>query len=279
MRAVLQRRLDTLSPGRRRLADLVLSDPQGIAFSSVRESAARADVHPSSVVRFATMLGLNGYPALVRLCREHLTEQARLTSRLGRVQLGPAADGLLAATVGYEQQNLVRTLTRIEEVDWDRAVTLLGDAPRVHVMGLRKCLPVAQLMSYLLGLVRPGVHLIAPVTGSLVEELRELQGGDVFVGISVHRYTAATVQAFLEAERRGLRTVAVTDNPASPLARHADLTFLVDCEGVTLLRSVTPFVALVQALATAVALRDGARSSTELQEDEQLLTDFSTYAD
>jgi DNA-binding MurR/RpiR family transcriptional regulator len=277
LRAELQERMESLAPGQRRVAQVLLTDPEATAFRTIAETARVAGVHQSSLVRFAAMLGLPGYPALVRLCRAYVTEQAQLVHRFERAGQHGADRELLAAVAESDQQNLVRTLARIGPADWDRAVRLLAEAPRVHVMGLRKCLAVAQLMAYLLHLVRPDVRLVAPVAGGLVDDLRDLRPDDVFVAVSIRRYTADTVRAVRHAQRRGLRTVVLTDGAASPLARAADVTFYVETTGVTILRSLTAFVSLVQALSTAVALTLGARSRAELQHDEDLLADFDVY--
>ncbi|NUR94104.1 MAG: MurR/RpiR family transcriptional regulator [Kribbellaceae bacterium] len=278
LRRAIQERLESMAAGQRRIAELILADPEGTAFRSVAETAAKAGVHQSSVVRFASLFGLSGYPALTALCREQLTREAQLISRFGRAEKLSRSEDLLAATIDHEEQNVRRTLSRITPGDWDRTLELLSGSDHVYVMGLRKCLSVAELMSYLLRLVRPGVHLVSPVTGALVDDLRDLQEGDTFVAISINRYTAATVQAFEEAQRRGLHTIALTDSSASPLARIADVTHLVDCEGVAILRSVTAFIALAQALATGVAVRNGTRSRSELLQDERLLGDFGVYS-
>lgn len=278
LRAALQSRLEAMAPGQRRIAELLLTDPDGTALRTIGETARLARVHQSSVVRFAALFGLSGYPALVALCRAHLAGQAQLVSRFGRAEERSREQDLLAASVDHEVANLTRTLSRIESDRWNDAVELLATADHVHVMGLRKCRAVAELMAYLLRMVRPGVHLVSPVTGGLVDELRDLRPGDVFAAISIHRYTADTVRAFELAARRGLRTIAFTDNEASPLAGAADLTFIADCEGVTILRSVTAFISLVQTLATGVALRGGTRSRDELRHDERLLQDFGVYA-
>lgn len=277
LRTALQGRMDTLAAGQQRIARLLLTDPGGTAFRSISETARLAEVHQSSVVRFATIFGLKGYPALVALCRQHLANEAQLVTRFGRAQERSGTQ-MLNAVVDHEQQNILRTFTRITPEQWARTVELLAESRQVHVMGLRKCLPIAQLMAYLLRLVRPGVHLITPTAGSLVDELRDLHKGEVFVAISIHRYTADTVKAFHEAKKRGLKTVALTDTAASPLAAIADVTFLVDCEGVTILRSVSAFVSLVQALATGVAVHNGTRSRDELLNDEQLLSEFKVYS-
>lgn len=273
---MLQDRMASLATGQRRIAKVLLTDSEGTAFRTIAETARVAGVHQSSLVRFATSLGLPGYPALVRLCREKLAEQAHLVRRF-EVAAQHGASDLFAAAVQYDQQNLARTYARIDPEEWDRAVTLLADAPRVHVMGLRKCLSVAQIMAYLLHMVRPGVFHLSPVSGALVDQLRDLEDDDVFVGISIRRYTADTIRAMQYAKRRGLRTIALTDDAASPLAVAADFVFFVDTNGITILRSISAFVSLVQTLSTAVALKKGARTRSELLQDEELLESFNIY--
>ncbi len=277
LRAELQSRMDTFAPGQERVARILLTDPQGTAFRTIAETARLAEVHQSSLVRFATALELSGYPALVRLCREQLAEQAQLVQRFERAEQHGAEGELLAAVAEHDQQNLARTFALIDPEQWDRVVGLLVTAPRVHVMGLRKCLAVAQLLAYLLHMVRPDVRLVAPVAGSLVDDLRDVRTDDVFVAIALRRYTADTVRALRYARRRGLVTVALTDDAASPLATAADITFFVESEGVTIFRSVSAFVSLAQALSTAVALRSGAKGRAELLEDEDLLAEFEVY--
>ncbi|HWN33717.1 MAG TPA: SIS domain-containing protein, partial [Pseudonocardia sp.] len=132
---------------------------------------------------------------------------------------------------------------------------------------------------YLLHMVRPGVRQLGGAAGLLVDELRELSPGDVLVGVSIRRYTRDTVRALEHANRVGVATVALTDDPSSPLARLADLTFFVETGGVTVLRSLAVFTSVVQALATAVAVRLGTSSRDELLTDEQLLEDFEIYTD
>jgi DNA-binding MurR/RpiR family transcriptional regulator len=279
LRAQLQARMPTLAAGQRRIARVLLADPEATAFRSIGETAKVAEVHESSLVRFATALGLPGYPALVRLCRQQLAEQAQLVSRFERASELSETEGLLGAVVEHDQQNIARTFARLDQAGWQRTVELLTAANHVYVMGLRKCFSVAYLLAYLLRMVRPGVRQFAPGTGMLVEDLRDLAEGDVFVALAIHRYTADTVRAIAEAKRRGLHTVALTDNPASPLVPHADVTCYVETGGVTLLRSLAAFVSLVQALATAVALRGGTTARSELLVDEELLDGFAVYAD
>ena len=280
LRQRLQSRLPELAAGQRRIARLLLSDPEGCAFRTISETARVAEVHESSLVRFANSLGLSGYPALTALCREQLREKAQLVNRLESATFLDSANGnLLGPIAEQDQANVARTLATIDPADWEQAVSWLAEAPRVHVIGLRKCFSVAYLLSYLLRLVRREVHLLGTAPGGLVEELRDLAPGDVLVGISIHRYCRDTLAAVALAAERDLRVVVLTDNPSSPLARHADACFYVECAGVTILRSMVAFVSLVQALVTATAVKLGTRSRNALLLEEELLSTLGIYVD
>jgi DNA-binding MurR/RpiR family transcriptional regulator len=284
----LQQRLPTLTPAQRLLAERVMADPEGVAFMTVSELASAVNVNESTVVRFATSLGLDGYPGLTRLCRAMLRVEAQLLRRFANVE-DLAAEGTdplengphdpLELATAFDQANIARTLARVDPASWAAAVAALAEAPRVHVLGLRKCYSVAFLLGYLLRMVRDEVETLTPGFGTLVEDLRRVRPGDCFVGISIHRYSRDTVRGFRQAHAQGATTVALTDNPSSPLAIAGDHAFYVETAGVAVLRSLTAFTSLVQALANAVAAARGTETRSALVLEEALLDDFGVYDD
>jgi DNA-binding MurR/RpiR family transcriptional regulator len=274
----LQQDLDRLSPSHRRLAERVLADPEGVAFMTVADLAGAVGVNESTVVRFATAQGLGGYPGLAEVCRERLRQQAQLVRRFASTTTLDAADGdILDLSVTFDQANVVRTLTAVDRSTWAATVAALARAPRVHVLGFRQSHAPAYLLGYLLRMVRDDVATLGSGPGTLVDELRRVEAGDCVVGIGIHRYHRDTVRAFRWAAEREATTVALTDNRASPLARAADHTFLVDTAGVAVLRSTTGFTALVHALATAVAVELEPASRATLAAEEELLDAFEIY--
>ena len=275
----LQQTFASLTPSQKLLAERVMSDPEGTAFMTISEMAAAVGVNEATVVRFATSLGLSGYPGLTRLCQQRLREQAQLLHRFANLeQLGDGNRDPLELALEFDRANLMRTFARIDRSSWAAAVHALATAARVQVMGLRKCHSVAFLLGYLLRLVRDDVEVPTPAAGTLTDDLRRLRRGDCFVGISIHRYSADTVKAFRWAQRVGATTIALTDNPSSPLALNATHTFYVDTAGVAVLRSVTAFTALAQALATAVATERGTDVRSGLRVEEDLLEFYGVYA-
>ncbi len=98
---------DRLTATERKIAEVLASEPQTIAFGTVAQVAQRAGTSGPSVVRLAVKLGYDGFVGL----------QADVQAELAR-QLGPARDrirqrpptDLLTRVQAAEQDNIVRTL-------------------------------------------------------------------------------------------------------------------------------------------------------------------------
>ncbi|MFI5541333.1 MurR/RpiR family transcriptional regulator [Nocardia sp. NPDC051900] len=275
----IRARWDSLSASHKKLAERVLSDPEAVAFMTVSDLASAVGVNEATVVRFANGLGLKGYPGLARLCQERLQQRAQLLRRFENLEhLVAQGAGLRESQVVLDQANIARSFAGIADTTWDAVAAQLARAPRVHVMGLRKCHAPAYLLGYLLGLLREDVATVTGTRGSLTDELRRVRAGDCFVAISIHRYSSDTVRAARWARQRGAHVVALTDTPASPLAAAAHETFYVEASSASVLRSITAFTSIVQALSGAVAHLLGREVRETLLEEERLLGEFGVYA-
>lgn len=281
LRDVIGRRFDHLAPGQGRVARLILDDPEAVAFRSIREIASLASVSQSSLVRFAQQFGYQGYPPMVEVCRSYILRKANLADRLTQRggEPGEAGGGLgeLSTAVQLDGRNLAATFERISSQEWDRAVAFLAQASTIHVIGVRKCLPVAQLFSYLVSMVHPQVQLMAPIEGGMVENVSRLAPGDVLVAISMWRYSKATVTAVRYAAQRGVNVIAFTDNPSSPLVPLAEVSFYVESASNHVLRSITGYISLAQALAAALTRELGPQAQQALEGADSLLQLFEVY--
>lgn len=71
--------------------------------------------------------------------------------------------------------------------------------------------------------------------------------------------------------------IALTDNPASPLACTAHQVFYVDAVSASVLRSMTAFTSPVQALVARVAQVSDQHVRASLQQEERMLREFGAY--
>ncbi|MEW6268414.1 MAG: MurR/RpiR family transcriptional regulator, partial [Thermodesulfobacteriota bacterium] len=102
--------LDRLSPGERRVAEVVTSDPEAVAFGTVAAVARRAGTSGPTVVRFADRLGYAGFVGLQAAVREALSE--RLRPAVERIRSAAPAPAL-ARALETELANVRRTLEAV----------------------------------------------------------------------------------------------------------------------------------------------------------------------
>jgi DNA-binding MurR/RpiR family transcriptional regulator len=276
--ALIESRYDTLTPSWKKLANRLLTDPEGCAFFTTTDFATLVDVNESTVVRFAKSLGLPGYPALVQLCRSRLRGTSQMVDRFERLeQTANSVGNILERATRQDIENITRTFAMVDNDDWKRAVHTIARSEHVYIIGLRKCYTVGYLLSFLLRLLREDVYLLDPRQGMLPDDLRGMGPGSAVVTIAIARYSRDTVRVAEHARRVGATTITLTDNYASPLARLSDVTFPVDVASLSVLRSLTAMVSLAQALVADVAAELGTSGRSALLLEEKILSQLDTY--
>jgi DNA-binding MurR/RpiR family transcriptional regulator len=258
---VLRARATSLSPAERRVAEVVVSDPEAVAFGTVAEVADRADASNATVVRAATRLGFDGFPDLQRSVQDDLRRRLRpATERIRRGGV-PADDHLLERARALEVANVDATLTSVSPEDLRTVVGLLADLDRaVWVLAADEAAGVARQVTTELSMVRTDVDTVLGSPVRVARQLADLDPGDVVLVLDLPRYDRAVLDAAKLATSRSATVVALTDGPLSPLAGVATHSFSVAAEGAGPFDSYVGALALLNVLTAAVAdaLRDSA---------------------
>lgn len=268
---IAQRR-DALSPAERRVAEVVLRRPEGVAFGTVAEVAAVADTSGATVVRLSTRLGYQGFSDLQASVREAIGARLRPAVQRIRADTGPdVGPGVVERALQAELDNVRRTLDDIDPVAFARGVDLLADAVRpVRVMAGDAQAGIGTMLATDLGILRPDVAEAQGSPAAVVRRLAPLGGGPapVVVAVDLRRYERWVVDAARDAVAAGATLVAITDSPLSPLADGAEVAFAVTAEGAGPFDSHVGTLALVNALVTGVAarLRDSATARLDALE-------------
>jgi DNA-binding MurR/RpiR family transcriptional regulator len=270
---VLQGDFDDLTPNQRKIAELVMRDPERCAFMTISEMAAAVEVNEATVVRFAAALGLAGYAQLTKLCQQMLQDRLQMVRRFDSLdrQMADGGADVFQRVAFSESGNLSRTFADLDPDRWRETVSAIASAERVYVLGLRLMYSVAHMLSYQLGLIRDDVFLLDLGFGDLPDRIRGVDEGDAFIGLGIHPYVKDTVRSLEHARGQDAKTIALTDRPSSPLARIADTSLYVDTTGGSLSRSLTGFCAMVQLLAGGVAAAGGDDVRERLSSEESFL--------
>jgi DNA-binding MurR/RpiR family transcriptional regulator len=258
---------DELTATEVRLAEVVLAEPQTVAFGTVASLARAAGTSGASVVRFANHLGYDGFIELQGAVQQELA--GHLRPAVERIRQ-PAHDDVVGRTLAVELDNVITSLEAIDRRVLAAAATrLAGPKARVVVLPGSASFGVGYHLADQLGLLRDGVSLAwgspAPVTAALAA----LKRADVVVAIDVRRYDVAVLDSAALATKKGVALIAITDSALSPLARRAIATFTIAGEGAGPFDSQTGAMAVANALVTAVAQRLRASATRRLDRVEQ----------
>ena len=122
----LRRRYDRLTELQKRIAEYIVDHSQKVAFSTVDQMAAQIDVNPSTIVRFAYRLGLNGFPDLQERMRELVRGRlARTGDPINELHVAGHLEGTsVGASLSNDWQNLHRTIAGLDADVFERAVKI-----------------------------------------------------------------------------------------------------------------------------------------------------------
>lgn len=252
----------SLSPALRRVAELLLVDPEAIAFGTVASVAERAGTSTPSVVRLAVALGFGGFGELRDAARAELS--VRLNTDAVRVRAEPVSDPV-AALLAVEQQNLEATLGALDPSTVAAVADLLDDDGRgVWILPSTQTAGVALRFTDQLMIVRDGVTLLDGSEMRVMSLTRGLRRGDVLLSMDVPRHELATVRVQGDAVRRRAVPVVLTGSVPVALDTTGGHLLAFACDSVGPFDSLVGLTALTTLLVNDLVTRRRATSARRL---------------
>lgn len=247
---------EDLTLSQKRIAEVIVESPEFVAFATVDKLASRLGVSPSTIVRFAYRIGLDGYPELQQRVRDLIRGQLRrnasadgsmsVTAHLG--------EGTIASSLDHDLENLHNTISRLALADLERAVEVLVSARSIYVAGGLASESLVQFC--VLALARTCGNTTA-LTGDSQTAVRllDMSTDDAVLAFSFPPYASRTLQIVSSARRAGASVVAITDTPLSPIAQSSDVTLSTNVSGIGLQNSLIAPLAVANALLNAIVLQ------------------------
>ncbi len=258
-RSILDRlaeELPDLTPEARKAATYVLENPRDVGVSTVREIAEAANVKPNTVVRMARQVGFEGYEDFrvpfrdaIRRGAADFPDRARWLQDIRRSDdLG----GLYADIVQDVLRNIEETFSGVSADHLKAAATDVWNSRTVFVLGVGINNSNARNFTYLAstGMVR--FHAIPNAGSTPVDDLAWADKNDILIAITCKPYRREVVEAVRIAKEQGLKVVALSDSPASPIIRDADHGFIVSVDTPQFFPSSVSIIALLETLLSFV---------------------------
>jgi DNA-binding MurR/RpiR family transcriptional regulator len=244
----------------RQIAEFAIARPDEMALETVAEISRRANVQPSSLVRFAKHFGFDGFSDMQRIFQLRLVDRSSsYAERIREAQSGPgSADspfGImneLIAAIGTSLQELRQD---VRPSDLERAVDLLAQGDIIGLVAQRRSFPVAAYLAYALSHLERRAVLIDGVGGLAAEQARLADHRSAVIAVSFSPYAPETLAVVDQVRAQGAPIIAITDNGLSPLVSRADVHFEIKEAQIRGIRSVAAVNCLAVSLIVALGQR------------------------
>ncbi len=266
------------SKGQRLIARYITENYDKAAFMTAGRLGKTVGVSESTVVRFATELGYDGYPGMRKAMQEMVRSRLTSVQRIAVAKDMLDGSNVLKSVMTSDIEKLQTTLDELDRESFDAAVRAIENARRLYIVGMRSSAALASFMAFYMNFLLENVCLIHDTTANEVyEQIMHIEPGDVYVGISYPRYSSSSLKAMEFARRRGATVVALTDNGNSPFARLADVKLYAKSDMVSFVDSLIAPMSLINALIVAVAARKRDTLDGTFSYLEQLWSEYEVF--
>ncbi len=242
-----------LSKGHRRIAQYIVEHYDKAVFMTASRLGESVGVSESTVVRFAIVLGYEGYPQLQRALQELISHRLTAVQRFEMFsEIDPNA--VLRTVLKSDMQNIRTTVEELDNHSFEDAVTRILKAKEIYVIGLRSAAPLAQFLGYYLNYIFDRIHLVSSAATDVFEEIARVSQEDVVLGISFPRYSTRTVEAMRFARSCGAQVISITDGPMSPLHGVSDVCLNACTDMASFVDSLAAPMSVINALIVSLGL-------------------------
>ena len=245
----------SFSKGQRKIASFIEEHYDTAAFMTAAKLGDVVGVSESTVVRFATTLGYDGYPflqkAMQEMIRDKLTSIQRIEVTTGRIAGGDVVENVLNQDI----DKIKRTIEEVSREDFKKAVDSIIGARNIYIFGVKSASFLANFFGYYLDLIFGNVKMLNSTSKTTTyEKLFRISEEDVMIGISFPRYSTMAVDAMSFARDRGADVIAITDSMISPLVASADSVLLARSDIASVVDTLVAPLSLINALLVAIVI-------------------------
>ena len=274
----IEERYAKMSKSHKVIADYILEHFDQAVFMTAAKLGELLGISESTVVRFASGIGYDGYPQLQKALEEcvkgRLNNIQRIDSKYGK----SSQSEILASVMSSDIEKLQHTIDNLDPAAFESAVTTILEAETVYVMGLRSNEPLAGFLHFYLNMIRGNVVLVNTTSVSeTFEQMLHINEKDCFVGISFPRYSMRTLKAMELANDRNAKVIAITDSVHSPMNLYSSCNLLARSDMVSIVDSLVAPLSVINALVVAMCLKKPQEVKRNLERLEETWNNYQVY--
>lgn len=268
----------TLSKGHKKIADFIKSNYEKASFMTAASLGKAVGVSESTVVRFASNIGFDGYPELQKYLQEavksHLTSVQRMDVAASRY----GSDDFIDRAFMTDIEMIKQTRDSISREAFSKSAEAINKAKKIYILGVRSSAALASFAAFYLRFLYENVVLIdTSASSELFEQMFRIGSEDVCIAISFPRYSNQTVKALSFAKSRGATIISITDGEMSPIALYATHLLVAKSSMVSFVDSLVAPLSVINALVAASAREKRDDVYNDFKALEEIWDEYHVY--
>lgn len=268
----------SLSKGHKKIADYIKNNYEKASFMTAASLGKAVGVSESTVVRFASNIGFDGYPELQKYLQEmvksHLTSVQRMDVAASRFEDDDMLDKAFAADI----EMVKATRDGISRDAFEKSAEAINNSKKIYILGIRSSAALASFAAFYFRFLYENVVLIdTSASSEIFEQMFHIDSDDVCIAISFPRYSTQTVKALKFAKDRGATIISITDGEMSPIAQLATHLLVAKSSMVSFVDSLVAPLSLINALVAAAARKKQDDVYNDFRELEKIWDEYHVY--
>lgn len=267
----IQANFEKLPRNQKKVADYIVNNFDKISFLNVQDISLATGASVASVVRFAQNIGFKGFSEL----RDAIADS--LQNDLTNYQTFPLFDkkkidgDILASVANLDIKNINDTLAIIEREVFDKSIDLILKSERIFTAGLGISYLLSEILAYQLTQVGKDATVFKHTHTLFHEQVLYMNKNDLLITFSFPPYSKETIEAAKYAHDRGIKIISVTNKATSPISFYSNEVLIVKSKNMLFTNSFAAISVLINAIATACALKNEAKAKKVLKESGEIM--------
>lgn len=267
-----------MSKGHKAIASYISDHYEQAVFMTAAKLGETVGVSESTVVRFATGLGYDGYPEFQKALESWVTDKLNTVQKIGAKYGNSTQSEILHSVLNADIEKIQDTLVNLDAAAFEAAVDIILKAKTIYLVGVRSCEPLADFLHFYLNMIRGNVVLVKTTSVTeMFEQMIRIGERDAIIGISFPRYSMRTLKAMEFANDRNAKVITITDSIHSPMNLYSSCNLLARSDMVSIVDSLVAPLSVINALVVALCLRQPEEVKKNLETLEDVWNNYQVY--
>ncbi len=267
--------LDDMTKSEQRIATHYFKYPEDFAFDTLHSVAEKIGTSTTSIIRFCTKAGFDGYKDFQDSVRATVKFGQTLPDKFKRTVSGAENTLPYSKLINNTFYCIENTFNNLSEEKINTAVKEIKKADRVFCFGLKESFALAHYTYTRLLTIRSNVFMLSAGNRGEIESLLSLKENDICIFFLFHRYTHLSVKILEALKKQGIKVLLVTSAPYDEIEKNAELIFPCEVNIDGIKNSYAAPITLIDTLCNSLVIESGDTALDYMKNCEVLFKEFT----